>query len=289
MFFLSILFLVLASGLIHRVGMDPANVTPLEEQIIARSMLAIWPMFLIEGVVRLIVCRGQGSRLQRIFGLLIVCLFPPSRVALRACSDPNRLWLPWFGWRHVDRHLRRQLDRFFSVPMILVALLVLPVVCAEYFWADRIRDHFGLGLMLDIANSVIWGVFTLEFLIMIAVADKKVRYCIQHWMDLAIVVLPLIDFLPIFRLLRLTRLMQAQQLTRMGRLYRIRGLLMKLWRAVLLLDMLQKLLGNRPEKRLAQLRELLAAKEEEVADLRKEISDFERQIAMTRKPTHPGP
>jgi uncharacterized protein involved in exopolysaccharide biosynthesis len=43
--------------------------------------------------------------------------------------------------------------------------------------------------------------------------------------------------------------------------------------------MLQKLLGHRPEKRLQQLRELLAAKEEELAELRREISELERQLA----------
>jgi len=277
MFYLSVLFLILAAGLIHRVGVDLSAATPIEEQLITKGMLLLWPIFIVEGFVRFRVRRGQHSLVKRLFAYLFVCLFPPSRLVGRAYADPDMMWLPRLGWHHVDRHLRRRLERFFSVPMIVVALLVLPVVGLEYVWAEKVRDHPGLALALDIGNSLIWGVFTFEFLVMVSVADKKVRYCLQNWMDLAIVLLPLVDFLPIFRLFRLTRVLQVQHLGRMGRLYRMRGLLLKFWRAILVLDMLQRLIGNTPQKRLAQLRELAAAKEEELADLRREIAELELQ------------
>jgi voltage-gated potassium channel len=278
MFYLSVAFLILAAGLIHRVGVDPSAATPLEEQAIAKGMLLLWPIFLVEGFVRFRVRRGQQSLRQRFLAYLFVCLFPPSRLVGRAYADPNMMWLPLLGWHHADKHLRRRLERFFSIPMIVVALLVLPVVGAEYIWAEKARDHFGLGLALDIGNSLIWAIFAFEFLVMISVADNKLRYCVQNWMDLAIVLLPLIDFLPLFRVLRLTRVLQVQQLSKMGRLYRMRGVLLKLWRAILVLDVLQRLIGNTPQKRLKQLRDLAAAKEEELAELRREIRELEHQL-----------
>src|SRR5262249_61667669 len=87
----------------------------------------------------------------------------------------------------------------------------------------------GLSLTLDIGTAVIWLAFALEFLVMASLAEDRINYCLCHWLDLAVVVLPLIDFLPILRLLRLRRLFEGQQVSRLGRLYRLEGLLGR-WR-----------------------------------------------------------
>ncbi len=279
MFSVSVLFLALAAGLIHRVGQEDNAAAPIEELIITRSLLALWPIFLIEAFFRFWFHRQQMPLGTRILSTLMICIFPPSRLAGRAYLNPQMLWLPVLGWQIVDRPLRKKLHEYFGVPMIVVALMVLPAVGFEYYYAEKAKTHFGLGLVLSIANSIIWGVFAFEFIVMISAADKKMPYIMKHWMDLAIVILPLVDFLPILRVLRLTKVLQLQQLTKMGRLYRMRGLLMKLWRAILVLGMLQKLLARPTEKRLANLREQLEIKEEEIATLRKEIEDLEKIIA----------
>jgi hypothetical protein len=72
-----------------------------------------------------------------------------------------------------------------------------------------------------------------------------------------------------------------QQVSRLGRAYRLRALAMKLWRAMLVLQVVQRLSGWSPEKRLKRLEELLRAKEEEVADLREEIARLRKQIEVT--------
>jgi voltage-gated potassium channel len=285
MFFLTLGFLVIVSGVIHRVGWGPGEPSDLEEQIILLGLLIFWPIFFVEGMLRFFVRAGQESFWQRLFAFLLQCLVPFARLAARSYEDPKKVWFPLLGWHTVDRHLRRTLEKFFSVPMIIIALMILPFLALEYLWAEQVRIHFGLGLLVDIGNSIIWMAFAIEFIIMVSMADKKVRYCFQNWMDLAIVLLPLLDFLPLLRVLRLTRALELQQLSRVGRVYRLRGLVMKLWRSILLLEMIHRLFGNARERRLRRLRELLAAREEELLDLRKEIKELESQMAAEGKTT----
>jgi hypothetical protein len=54
---------------------------------------------------------------------------------------------------------------------------------------------------------------------------------------------------------------------------------MRGWRAILLLQIVQRLVGRSPEQQLKQLEALLKAKEDEVAGLRQEIKELEERIA----------
>lgn len=287
MFGLALVFLITAAGAIHRIG--GGDETHVELRLIEWSLLVLWPIFIVEATLRLFWAASPRSPWARAWVFLVVVLLPPARLGLRGYADGGRMWLPFAGWRSVDKNLRKTLERFFSVPMIVIALLVLPVLAMEYFWYEQVRAHFGLSLTLDLGSSVIWAAFALEFVIMFSVADNKVRYCLQNWMDLAVVALPLIDFLPILRLLRLTRVLQIHQISRIGRLYRLRGLLMKAWRAILLLEMIQRVLGNAKAKRLARLKELHTAKAEELEELRVEIEQLEKDIAKEAKPPVQAP
>lgn len=274
MFWAAILFLAVSAGVIHRIGFG--HTTLFEAKVILWGLALLWPIFVFDGLLRLVICRAPSTKVShRVLYLFLLCVAPPFRLAARSYADPERMWLPWIGWRPVDRALQKQLERFFSVPMIVMALLVLPLLAMEFFWLEAVRADFFLSLALDIGTSAIWMAFAVEFVLMVCVAKNRLGYCLAHWMDLAVVALPLIDFLPILRLLRLTRLVELQQVMRLGRLYRLRGLLLKLWRAVLLLDVIRRLFGDYKKKRLQCLRELLAAREEEIAELRNEIRELE--------------
>lgn len=276
MFALSIAYLAVASGVIHRV--DQGYFTFFEVHLFLWSLALLWPLFAVESVVRFIVTRTQLTLWQRSWILLAVLLFPWLRLGLRSYADATKLWLPWLGWQTVDRTLRRRLERFFSVPLILFALMVVPIFSLEYFLEEQVHEHFWLKLTLDIASSIIWMAFAIEFTLSVSVADKKILYCIQNWMDLAIVAIPVIDFLPLLRLWQLGRLVQLNQLGRIGRLYRLRGLLLKAWRAILLLEMLARLLGNYKERRLQKLKDQIAARQIELDELRQELAELQEQI-----------
>jgi len=182
---------------------------------------------------------------------------------------------------------RQRLERIFSVPMIVIALMILPVLLVEFKWEEQVAAHAGLRLLLHVSTGVIWFAFAVEFLVMIAVADKKLRYCRQHWLDLVIILLPLISFLRSLRVVRATRLARLariEQLTRMSRLYRVRGLAIRGFRTLLLLELLQRMLRTTPEKRLKRLRERLQEHEQEAEELRREIAALETIIPARGAP-----
>jgi voltage-gated potassium channel len=288
MFGVAVVFLIILAGLLHRYPrLSAAENSPslfsavdVELFVISWGVVPVWLVVVAEQVFRLLVLRGDASVSQRVGSWLVISIVPPLRMGLRGRYRPGHLWLPGLGWQPVDKELRGRLEKFFSVPMIVIALCVLPLLAIEFWWADQVRAYFGLALFLDIGISIIWLGFALEFIVMVSVAESKWRYCLLHWIDLAVVLLPLVEFLPIARLLRLGQLLRAEQLTRMSRLYRLQGLAMRAWRALLVLEVIQLLLGNTLEKRLRQLEQLLAAKEEEATQLRKEIADLKERIAQ---------
>jgi voltage-gated potassium channel len=186
-----------------------------------------------------------------------------------------------FGWQQANRSLRERMERLFSVPMIFVALLILPILAVEHYFARMVEphDHLWLVLLIDGCTALIWIAFAAEFIVMLSVADSKLKYCKSHWLDLAIIILPLISFA---RALRLARTMRLGQIGRMSRLYRLRGLAMRGYRAVLMLELLQRLIRRSPEKQLQALRQVLAEREAEIEELRRTIAQLELQVAASQ-------
>ena len=114
---------------------------------------------------------------------------------------------------------------------------------------------------------------------MFSVADKKLKYCKEHWIDIAIILLPFISFLRSLRIVRATRvarLARVEQLVRMSRLYRLRGLAMRALRAMLLLKLLNRLFRIAPDKQLRRLREELREQEADIRFLKHQIAELER-------------
>jgi len=119
--------------------------------------------------------------------------------------------------------------------------------------------------------------------VMFSVSDKRLRYCKQHWLDIAIILLPFISFLRSLRIVRATRvarLARVEQLVRMSRLYRLRGLAMRALRAMLLLKLLNRLFKVAPDKQLRKLREELRERETDVRAIKRQIVELERAIAQ---------
>ena len=284
MFFLSLAFLVVLAGLCHRFPrLDPGD---LEVYLILGGLAVLWLLFVIEALVRFTL-RDRAQPVWRPLGVALVCaLLPPTRMSCRNHYRPNELWLPFLGWRSIDTHLRTALERFFSVPMILLAFMVLPLFVLEYYWADQVREYPALALGLDIGTSFIWFAFSVELILMLAVAEHPLSYCLRHWIDVAVVLLPVVEVMPLFRMLRLGRVLRLDQLLRLGRLYRLQALAMRGWRAILLLQIVARLTRRSPAHRLKQLRELLQAKEEELGELREEIREMEEQIAQQSTEGH---
>ena len=278
MFFLALMYLVVLAGLVHRY--PQLNPTDPEAYLIVGALGVLWLPLLFDALVRHRLRKRQDRSWKSLLATAAFVLIPPLRMGRRGLGRPNQIWLPVLGWRDVDNRLRHALERFFSVPMIGFALMVLPLLAIEYFWAEQIRDEPILRLWFDIGTAVVWLAFSVELIVMVSASDRPWRYCLFHWIDVAIVLLPLIEVLPLFRLLRLGRVLRLDQLLRWGRLHRVQALATRGWRALLLLRVMQRLTARSPEHRLRQLRELLRAKEDEATELREEILALESGIAL---------
>jgi len=286
MFLLAFLDLLLVAGLIHRAS--SASITRIEQDILFAAPLALWPIFVCEALwsySRRDRSKRRGPFLWRV---LLVCLMPPWRMAL---VEPRTglVWIPRLGWREPGKELFKQLEVAFSKPMLLFAFLILPILIFEYVKSEEVKSNPALALALDIGIAVIWVAFATEFVFKASVHPRPFRFAKERWLDVAIVVLPMLEFVlvhwvdaaPLARLLRLGRAISPEQIIRMQRLYRLQGLLIKAWHALLLVESVARLLGITPEKRLARIEERIREVEEELAELRREAAAVRARLASS--------
>src|SRR5262245_12818382 len=64
LFFLAVAALVLAAGLIHRLS--HGYLTPFEANVILWGLALLWPVFILEGLLRLAVCRSETPWWRRL-------------------------------------------------------------------------------------------------------------------------------------------------------------------------------------------------------------------------------
>lgn len=241
------------------------------------SLLMLWVIFIAEAGYHLMHARAILASRTNTLWRVAAALIPPLRLGTPSASHDGCTWLPVLGWVQPGKTSSKQLARIFGKPMIIIALMILPILLLEFGLTDLVTRHFWLQMLIHVATGFIWFAFTVEFILMISVSDKKLRYVKENWLDLAIILLPLVSFLRGIRALRLAKLAKVQQLAKMGRVYRMRGLGMKLFRALLLLEVVNRLLRITPEKQLARLEALREDHLEELAELDKSIAELKQR------------
>ncbi len=266
MFIASLLFLLLTGALVHLKEGHLLNTWMGTGCLLGLSLL--YPLFVIETVLHYLA----GSRnMRQHFWYLLMPIF---RLCGRDHVDGSHVWLPRLGWQPIDRSLEKLLARRFSIPMIIIALLVLPVVILELFWAELIVNSSWLTFTLETATICIWMAFVFEFVVMISVTKRKLVYCRKNWIDLAIVLLPMLSFM---RAARLGSALQIQQLSRTARVYRLRGIALRTWRAFVTLDVLDMILQRDPSYRMEKLAEEIVEQTEELNHLKLELNRLKQR------------
>ncbi|WP_417739345.1 potassium channel protein [Rosistilla oblonga] len=276
-------------------AIDPAADLPVEVPELVASGLSwepielatlilmglIWPLVIAESVYHWRTRPWTRKTRRFHFYSLLYCLCPSLRMCAQSLEMGNRLWLPGWGWRRADDRLRRRLERTFSMPMIWIALMILPVLVIELWLKTQVADYRWLRIALHVSTGVIWFSFAAEFILMASVAEKKLTYLKEHWIELAIILLPLLSFMRSLRLLRATgasKLIRLSQLNQIVRTYRLRGTAMRALRALILLDLFQRLTLRAPEKTIAKLQLQLEELETEAKQIRRKIGRLERTI-----------
>jgi len=142
-----------------------------------------------------------------------------------ACpTGARRIFIPVYGWLEVDDTHRARVEHYFHAPMLILALLVLPILLIEWSYGDRINAaHPAARVAICVGGAIIWLAFLVEFIIKVSIAESRWRYVTRNWLDIAIVALPLL------RPLRALRVVRAAEVTRVSRLFTIRGVITKLF------------------------------------------------------------
>lgn len=242
--------------------------------------LLMFPVFVAEAIAHYWI----GS--PRWKSALYRSLIPPLRLAARDHETGQAMWLPLLGWREVDDDLHEEVERAFSGPMIVFALMILPLLAISLVWHYRIDigQYPWLQAIVETGYSITWLAFTVEFIVMFSLVDKKFTYIRKHWVDLLIICLPLVAFL---RMLRVSQLLRLQQVTKATRIYRLRGLALRVWRGIVALDMLSRLMRLDPQRRIDLLEELVSEKEDEIKKIRQQISALRTRLDLKSPLTPP--
>ncbi|MCA9017224.1 MAG: hypothetical protein KDA77_17965 [Planctomycetaceae bacterium] len=266
MFFGAVFFLAFFAGTLHLNNVESPG---LALDICNWCLFLLYPLFILEAVAHL----ALGSPRWK-FNLLY-CLIPPLRICARDQMTGRAIWFPILAWREVNAEFREKIRKSFSAPMLVMALLVLPLFAVEHYWQKQIESSPILADMTALATGLIWFAFTLEFTVMISIEEKRLEYCRKNWIDLAVICLPMIAFM---------RALRLAQLTKTARVFRLKSLVMKLYRALLVLEVINRLLQRNPEKRIARLEVVLAEKEQEIEGIKAEIAFLSEKIRLKSLP-----
>lgn len=147
-------------------------------------------------------------------------ILPPPRPGVRHVP------LPLIGILIADDELRDRMERQFHWPMIILALLVLPLIGLEFFLVPKMperRQELAQAVIVvtEIAISL---AFLVEFVVKIAIAESRFEYVRRNWLDLVVICLPL---------LRMIRVLRLARVAKTSRMFRLRGVGMKFARHIL--------------------------------------------------------
>lgn len=203
---------------------------------------------------------------------LLSLLFPPLRIGSRNITNAQYIWVPFWHWCKVNDGLFRELKRRFVLPMIGIALLIVPVLLIEWKLMDYVKEEWPdlrIDLILESVQTFIWCAFTFEFLLMISISDRKFQYVKKNWIDLLIILLPFVSFLRTLRISQIARLKYAT------RSFKLRGVITKARQGLIFVDFLQRIFRLRPESEVRRLYRLLRENQRDREELEKKL----RQVA----------
>lgn len=151
----------------------------------------------------------------------------PTQAALAPPRPGERhVNVPLLGIVLADDGLRRRVDRFFHWPMVVLALAILPLLVLDYMLVVRPAREGVLAQdwvfwLIRGGLTLIWLAFLIEFIVKIAVAECRWEYVRRNWLDVIIIMVPLL------------RPLRVAVVAKTSRIFTLRGVGMKLGRSVL--------------------------------------------------------
>lgn len=285
MFWFSIVMLMLMGFIIM------FSFSPQARELI--TPLVLWQATLLYGILMLVplveliyvihLKNKEGLKIPKkhiVFRAIAIPLMP-LRMGARRLSDSEWLWIPFWHWSKCNDILLEELKRKFSMPMIAIALLIIPILfidlnkTAGEQVAARVPN---IKLYLEAVQAFIWVAFTFEFILMFSVTREKLDYCKRNWIDLFIILLPLVSFLRTFRAIQ-----GIARVNQVARAYRFKGVITKVREALVLADMVQRIMYPNPEAQLRALQKKIQTNRREKLHLEKQVEMAVRRIKKFRE------
>lgn len=276
-FFLSLLMLILGAVILNTLSHNPENFgMVIFQDLVVRIYLIIWLFFLFDYLLLLYLARKIKKKIPisefifRSFALL----FPPLRLASRHIEKIELTWLPFYGWCKCNEGLQKQIRRQFSIPMIVIAFLIIPVLLIEWKFYEEVSAYLATDLTfwLDCVQAFIWMAFAFEFILMLSISTDKLEYAMRNWIDLLIILLPFVSFIRSMRIVKIARLGQI------ARGYKLRGLLIKAKQGFIFASFFSRILILKPNFQVKQLKKKLEKNHKERENLEEELIELFRAI-----------
>lgn len=223
--------------------------------------------------------RQKANRTALIFRLVSL-VFPPFRIGTRDIASGRYVWIPFWQWSLVTAGLFTELKRRFILPMIFIALLIVPVLVVEWKFmddAEALLPDLDLELIMASVQDIVWTAFTFEFLLMFSVTNEKLKYCKKNWIDLLIILLPFVSFLRTFRFSQIARLKYAT------RSFKLRGVITKTREGLIFIDFVRRIFRMKPESELRRIQKLLRDNERERRNLEQKLLKAAEQLKKLKK------
>jgi len=272
-FFLSLLMLMLGAAIINAITHDEDNVMVIIFTAnVARIYALGWLLYLADFLALIYLSRKNSEKMASAEFLFRVAalIFPPLRMASRHIQQVEITWLPFYGWTKSNEGLLIQLKKKFSIPMIVIALLIIPVLLVEWRYYDEVSAYLDtdLSFVLDMVQAFIWMAFAFEFILMFSITNEKIEYIKNNWIDVLIILLPFIAFIRTLRLIKIARLSQ------LARGYKLRGLLMKARQGFVFASFFYRILTIKPDFQINNLRKKLENNQKEREKIEEDLMEL---------------
>jgi hypothetical protein len=287
MFLLKIIFLGIAAVLIQYMQTDEIMQTLHYRAEMLMILLWLWAVFGLERLIYLALCPNKTWR--SFVAALFIILFPPLHLAARRCHTKQYIWY-FTHWELVKEPLFHKIDRQFLTWIIILLIFMTPLWIMEIFFSKVVQEHILLRHVINLGNAAVWAVFVAEFIIEISITKKWQQYIIKHWIELLIILLPMLAFARFIRLAQLGSLSKlgmlqnlvissAVKLQHLLNVYRARSTINRLIKLLILIDIIRRWQQRRnPHKYLARLKEQLSEKQQELAEIKIKIAETQKLI-----------
>jgi len=261
-FLISLIMLLISAAIINNFSFDEGS---LQYSAFISSLAVfygiLWMLYLLDALLVAILAHTSKVRIAQssFVRKLLSLIFPPMAIGQRHLLEPEKIWLPFYGWSKCNEGLFNHIKKQFSIPMIVIALLIIPVLLIEWQFYEEVENFLNtdLSLVLGLVQGFIWLAFTFEFLLLIAITDDKFTYIKKNWIDLLIILLPFVSFV------RSLRLVKVAKLSQLSRGYKLRALLMKAREGFIFASFFYRIMAVKPDYQLKKLMKKLNENQKE--------------------------